>query len=157
MNAFCICARRSLPLQLYQVSTKYRDEMKPKFGLIRSKEFLMKDLYTFDKDLASPTNCTFIVTETLQPKCNDQFFILSKRRPLMTSPLTCFYLAFESLSSIWFTIFKLSHRFSRSQSFLNSCCRSLFWCQNKVKHFEVLKKNNWKNYFRNLPPKHTKG
>jgi prolyl-tRNA synthetase len=43
---------KALPLKLYQTSTKFRDEMKPKFGLIRSKEFIMKDLYTFDADLA---------------------------------------------------------------------------------------------------------
>ncbi|CAO1443342.1 unnamed protein product [Diamesa tonsa] len=42
---------RSFPLRLYQISTKFRDEMKPRFGLIRAKEFLMKDLYTFDLDL----------------------------------------------------------------------------------------------------------
>ena len=42
---------RSFPLRLYQIATKFRDEMKPRFGLIRAKEFLMKDLYTFDLDL----------------------------------------------------------------------------------------------------------
>ena len=39
---------KSCPLRLYQVSTKFRDEMRSKFGLLRSKEFIMKDLYTFD-------------------------------------------------------------------------------------------------------------
>ena len=43
-----IISERMLPLKLYQISTKFRDEMKSKFGLIRSKEFIMKDLYTFD-------------------------------------------------------------------------------------------------------------
>ncbi|XP_052902478.1 probable proline--tRNA ligase, mitochondrial [Anopheles moucheti] len=41
---------RQFPLRLYQISTKFRDEMKPRFGLMRAKEFLMKDLYTFDVD-----------------------------------------------------------------------------------------------------------
>ncbi len=41
---------RALPLKLYQMSTKFRDEADPKHGLIRSREFLMKDLYTFDVD-----------------------------------------------------------------------------------------------------------
>lgn len=36
---------------MYQITPKFRDEMKPRFGLIRAKEFLMKDLYTFDIDL----------------------------------------------------------------------------------------------------------
>merc|ERR1712012_1519136 len=42
-----------LPLRLYQIGTKFRDEMRPKFGLIRANEFTMKDLYTFDKDIVS--------------------------------------------------------------------------------------------------------
>ncbi|KAG8175538.1 hypothetical protein JTE90_016686 [Oedothorax gibbosus] len=37
-----------LPLRLYQISTKFRDEMNPKLGLLRGREFLMKDMYTFD-------------------------------------------------------------------------------------------------------------
>jgi len=39
---------RNLPLKLYQVSRKYRDEARPRQGLLRGREFLMKDLYTFD-------------------------------------------------------------------------------------------------------------
>jgi len=42
---------KALPIRLYQTGTKFRDEMRPKFGLIRSNEFIMKDLYTFDKDI----------------------------------------------------------------------------------------------------------
>ncbi|XP_011684944.1 PREDICTED: probable proline--tRNA ligase, mitochondrial [Wasmannia auropunctata] len=42
---------RSLPLKLYQISSKWRDEMKPRLGLLRSREFIMKDLYTFDASL----------------------------------------------------------------------------------------------------------
>ncbi|XP_027224345.2 probable proline--tRNA ligase, mitochondrial [Penaeus vannamei] len=41
-------SHRHLPLRLYQITSKIRDEMKPRFGLLRCKEFLMKDLYTFD-------------------------------------------------------------------------------------------------------------
>lgn len=39
---------KQLPLCLYQIGVKFRDELKPRFGLLRSKEFLMKDLYSFD-------------------------------------------------------------------------------------------------------------
>ncbi|KAM6305536.1 putative proline--tRNA ligase, mitochondrial [Aegotheles albertisi] len=39
---------RHLPLRLYQVTRKFRDEPKPRFGLLRSREFYMKDMYTFD-------------------------------------------------------------------------------------------------------------
>lgn len=41
---------RQLPLNLYQIQTKYRDEKRPRFGLMRSREFIMKDAYSFDKD-----------------------------------------------------------------------------------------------------------
>ncbi|XP_064464030.1 probable proline--tRNA ligase, mitochondrial isoform X1 [Ornithodoros turicata] len=45
--------RSSYPLLLYQIGTKFRDEARPKFGLMRAKEFLMKDMYTFDENDAS--------------------------------------------------------------------------------------------------------
>ncbi|XP_050543324.1 probable proline--tRNA ligase, mitochondrial isoform X2 [Daktulosphaira vitifoliae] len=41
---------KKLPLLLYQIGTKFRDERRPKLGIIRSKEFIMKDLYSFDRD-----------------------------------------------------------------------------------------------------------
>lgn len=41
---------KQLPLILYQIQTKFRDEVRPRFGIIRSREFIMKDAYSFDKD-----------------------------------------------------------------------------------------------------------
>ena len=41
---------RQLPVILYQIQTKFRDEARPRFGVIRSREFLMKDAYSFDVD-----------------------------------------------------------------------------------------------------------
>jgi prolyl-tRNA synthetase len=43
---------RQLPLNLYQIQNKYRDEARPRFGLMRSREFIMKDAYSFDRDEA---------------------------------------------------------------------------------------------------------
>ncbi len=45
-----VSSYRQLPLNLYQIQTKYRDEARPRFGLMRSREFIMKDGYSFDKD-----------------------------------------------------------------------------------------------------------
>lgn len=45
-----ITSHRQLPVNLYQIQTKYRDEARPRFGLMRSREFIMKDAYSFDKD-----------------------------------------------------------------------------------------------------------
>jgi len=41
---------RQLPLNLYQIQTKFRDEIRPRFGLMRGREFMMKDAYSFDRD-----------------------------------------------------------------------------------------------------------
>ena len=45
-----ISSYKQLPENLYQIQTKYRDEARPRFGLMRSREFVMKDAYSFDKD-----------------------------------------------------------------------------------------------------------
>lgn len=45
-----ISSYRQMPQNLYQIQIKYRDEARPRFGLIRSREFIMKDAYTFDVD-----------------------------------------------------------------------------------------------------------
>ncbi len=42
---------RDLPVNLYQINWKYRDELRPRFGLLRAREFLMKDAYSFDTDV----------------------------------------------------------------------------------------------------------
>lgn len=44
---YYISSYKNLPLYLYQIQTKFRDELRPKSGLLRTKEFLMKDLYSF--------------------------------------------------------------------------------------------------------------
>jgi prolyl-tRNA synthetase len=45
-----ITSYRQLPLNLYQIQSKYRDEARPRYGLMRSREFVMKDAYSFDRD-----------------------------------------------------------------------------------------------------------
>jgi prolyl-tRNA synthetase len=42
---------RDLPVNVYQVEWKYRDELRPRYGLLRGREFLMKDAYSFDRDV----------------------------------------------------------------------------------------------------------
>ena len=41
---------KQLPVNLYQIQNKYRDEIRPRFGLLRGREFIMKDAYSFDAD-----------------------------------------------------------------------------------------------------------
>lgn len=48
-----IKSSRQLPMNLYQIQTKFRDEIRPRFGIMRSREFIMKDAYSFHMDHAS--------------------------------------------------------------------------------------------------------
>src|SRR3990167_2585323 len=48
-----VSSYRQLPLALYQIQTKFRDEVRPRFGLMRGREFIMKDCYSFDRTLTA--------------------------------------------------------------------------------------------------------
>src|SRR5690554_5269823 len=48
-----ITSYKQLPLNMYQIQTKFRDEIRPRFGLMRGREFIMKDAYSFHLDQAS--------------------------------------------------------------------------------------------------------
>ncbi|HUH58755.1 MAG TPA: proline--tRNA ligase [Candidimonas sp.] len=54
---------RQLPLNFYHIQTKFRDERRPRFGLMRGREFTMKDAYSFDRDEASAQNSYDIMYE----------------------------------------------------------------------------------------------
>ena len=58
---------RQLPLNLYQIQVKFRDEIRPRFGLIRGREFIMKDAYSFDADEAGAEACYRPDVRRLQP------------------------------------------------------------------------------------------
>jgi len=51
--AACVTSYKQLPLSLYQIQTKFRDEFRPRFGLLRVREFLMKDAYSFHSSAQS--------------------------------------------------------------------------------------------------------
>ncbi|KAK8766575.1 hypothetical protein V5799_006645 [Amblyomma americanum] len=54
----------ALPVMLYQITPKFRDEARPKFGLLRCREFLMKDMYSFDKSLEDAASTYNMVCDT---------------------------------------------------------------------------------------------
>ena len=54
---------RQLPVNLYQIQTKFRDEIRPRFGLMRGREFVMKDAYSFDEDDAGASRSYEIMRE----------------------------------------------------------------------------------------------
>lgn len=55
---------RRLPIMLYQITRKFRDEMQPKYGLLRGREFEMKDMYTFDQDEESARETYHLVCDS---------------------------------------------------------------------------------------------
>ena len=54
---------KQLPVTLYQIQTKFRDEIRPRFGVMRSREFIMKDAYSFDLDKESLGKSYLIMKE----------------------------------------------------------------------------------------------
>jgi prolyl-tRNA synthetase len=54
---------KQLPKNFYQIQTKFRDERRPRFGLMRGREFVMKDAYSFDKDLESAKNSYRVMSD----------------------------------------------------------------------------------------------
>ncbi|KAI1269193.1 hypothetical protein F5Y18DRAFT_373878 [Xylariaceae sp. FL1019] len=60
---------KSLPLRLYQIGRKYRDEIRPRHGVLRSREFVMKDLYTFDYSVSTALS----TYETVRKAYNELF------------------------------------------------------------------------------------
>lgn len=59
-----VTSYKDLPLNLYQIQWKFRDEIRPRFGVMRGKEFLMKDAYSFDSDLERSKETYNLMYET---------------------------------------------------------------------------------------------
>jgi prolyl-tRNA synthetase len=55
---------KQMPINLYQIQTKFRDEIRPRFGIMRSREFLMKDAYSFDADEAGAEKSYALMYQT---------------------------------------------------------------------------------------------
>jgi len=73
-----VSSYRQLPLVLYQIQTKFRDEIRPRFGLIRACEFIMKDAYSFDKDesgLDKNYQAMYNAYKRIFKRCGLEFYI----------------------------------------------------------------------------------
>ncbi|MDD4237204.1 MAG: proline--tRNA ligase [Desulfotomaculaceae bacterium] len=70
---------KQMPLLLYQIQNKYRDERRPRFGLLRGREFIMKDLYSFDRDAAG--------LEVSYRKMHEAYTSIFKRCGLLFRPV----------------------------------------------------------------------
>ncbi|MFN0206565.1 MAG: proline--tRNA ligase [Planctomycetota bacterium] len=74
-----ITSYRQLPVNLYQIHTKFRDEIRPRFGLMRGREFIMKDAYSFDSDEEGMRNSyqkMRIAYQRIFERCGLQFTIV---------------------------------------------------------------------------------
>lgn len=73
-----VSSYRQLPVVLYQIQTKFRDEIRPRFGLIRACEFVMKDAYSFDRDqkgLEKNYETMFTAYKRIFTRCGIRFLI----------------------------------------------------------------------------------
>ena len=72
-------SHKQLPLNLYQINTKFRDEIRPRFGLLRSREFTMKDAYSFDIDQAGMESSYQTMHRTyckIFERCGLEYFVV---------------------------------------------------------------------------------
>lgn len=70
---------KQLPINLYQISFKYRDEFRPRFGVLRSREFIMKDSYSFHADAESLHETYMVMYETYRKifeRCGVEYVIV---------------------------------------------------------------------------------
>lgn len=71
---------RQLPVNLYQVQTKFRDEIRPRFGVMRGREFIMKDAYSFDVDqngLQRSYDSMYAAYERIFTRCGLEFRVVA--------------------------------------------------------------------------------
>jgi len=74
-----ISSYKQLPINLYQISLKFRDEFRPRFGVLRSREFLMKDAYSFHADAASldeTYRAMYVAYERIFERCGVPYVIV---------------------------------------------------------------------------------
>lgn len=80
LAAAYISSYKDMPVALYQIQNKFRDEARPRFGVIRSKEFIMKDAYSFDADFESLDRSYQIMYNTYKKifdRCGLEYSIVS--------------------------------------------------------------------------------
>ncbi len=81
---------KQLPLNLYQINTKYRDEFRPRFGVLRSREFLMKDAYSFhatEECLHKTYMDMYNAYRRVFARCGLEFVIVEARRARWAAPV----------------------------------------------------------------------
>jgi prolyl-tRNA synthetase len=78
-----VTSYKQLPVNLFQIQIKFRDEIRPRFGIMRAREFMMKDAYSFDRDEASALKSYQLMFDTYNKICKRIGF---KYRPVEADP-----------------------------------------------------------------------
>src|SRR5579862_7344054 len=76
---------KQLPMNLFQIATKFRDEVRPRFGVMRSREFLMKDGYSFDVDDAACDKTYWIMLRPINASSSAAAWPSRRWRPIRDS------------------------------------------------------------------------
>ncbi|MDD5237234.1 MAG: His/Gly/Thr/Pro-type tRNA ligase C-terminal domain-containing protein, partial [Candidatus Omnitrophica bacterium] len=87
-----VSSYRQLPLVLYQIQTKFRDEIRPRFGVVRACEFVMKDAYSFDKDTAGLDKnyaAMFTAYNNIFKRCGLKFYSVQADPGVMGGKESC--------------------------------------------------------------------
>lgn len=139
---------KQLPINFYNIQTKFRDEIRPRFGLIRCREFLMKDAYSFDKNKKELSKSYFNMYNTyirIFNKINLKFKIISAENGNMGGKISHEFHALSKIGETFLTYCKNSNFSSKlefTKIFYKNKKRKI--PLKKLKKISFLNKNNKK-------------
>ncbi|HEY7280188.1 MAG TPA: proline--tRNA ligase, partial [Actinomycetota bacterium] len=96
---------RDLPVNLYQIEWKYRDEFRPRFGLLRGREFLMKDAYSFDRDedgMRSSYDVMMDAYRTIHDRCGLDYRVVEADPGQIGGGVNHEFIAVADVGEDWF-------------------------------------------------------
>ena len=112
-----ISSYKDLPIYVYQIQTKFRDEPRAKSGLIRGREFLMKDLYSFhadEKDLSKFYNVADKAYRKIFSRCGLEFYVTEASGGTFTKEFTHEYQVLSEAGEDWI-LFCASCRYAQNK------------------------------------------
>ncbi len=96
---------RDLPVNLYQIEWKYRDEFRPRFGLLRGREFLMKDAYSFDRDsdgMRASYDVMMAAYRTIHDRCGLEYRVVEADPGQIGGEVNHEFIAAADVGEDWF-------------------------------------------------------
>ncbi|WP_339045020.1 proline--tRNA ligase [Candidatus Zinderia endosymbiont of Aphrophora alni] len=151
---------KQLPINFFHIQTKFRDEIRPKFGLIRSREFLMKDAYSFDKNkkgLLKSYNNMYNTYIRIFNKINLKFKIVSADNGNMGGEISHEFHAISNIGETFLTYCKNSNFLSKlefTKILYKNKIRKI--PKKKIKKISILDKNNKKKIINKFKKKFLK-